>query len=301
MADVMERLRARFPEASGRSLRQWLRTGRVRVNGAVVRDGRHAAASTDTVSLGPPVSSVDFPRGLGRVYEDDAIIVVDKPPGLLTMATDREAHRTAYRMLWDYLAARRPPQRPFIVHRLDRETSGLLVFAKSPGAKRRLQAQFEARTVERVYVALVRGRVRDDAGTLRGALAEDEARRVRAVDHATGGRSRRGGVPRGSVKEAITHYGVLERRGDLTLLEIVLGTGRRRQIRVQLDALGHPIVGDAERGGHRDRRPRLLLHATRLGFVHPISGARVRFESPPPHVLRPRRTNTRTRPRQANG
>jgi 23S rRNA pseudouridine1911/1915/1917 synthase len=191
-------------------------------------------------------------------------------------------------MLWDYLAARRPPQRPFIVHRLDRETSGLLVFAKSPEAKRRLQTQFEARTVERVYVTLVRGRVRDDAGTLRGALAEDEARRVRAVGHATGGRLRRGGASRGSVKEAVTHYRVLERRGDLTLLEILLGTGRRRQIRVQLDALGHPIVGDAERAGHRDRRSRLLLHATRLGFVHPTSGARVRFESPPPGTLRPR-------------
>ncbi|MBI2525429.1 MAG: RluA family pseudouridine synthase [Candidatus Rokubacteria bacterium] len=264
---LLDRLRALFPEASTTSLHQWLRDGRVRVNGAVKRDGRAAVGARDRVGLGATASRMPFPAALRLVHEDADLLVIDKPPGLLTIATDRERERTAYRMLWSYLGAGRPPQRPFIVHRLDRETSGLLVVAKTPAAKRILQEQFEARSVERVYVALVEGRVREDHGTLVAQLAQDRGLRVRAA---------RDG------KEAITHYRVLERDAAVTLLELTLGTGRRQQIRVQLAGLGHPIVGDARHGSARSPIGRLCLHATRLGFVHPRSGAAMRFESPAP-------------------
>ena len=278
---LAERLRALFPEASGRSLRQWLAAGRVRVNDAIERDGRVPVAAGDAVTLGTPRPRVPFPAGLGLVHEDDALLVIDKPPGLLTIATERERDRTAYRLVWTHLASARPPRRPFIVHRLDRETSGLVVLAKSPAAKRHLQAQFEARTVERVYLALVEGRVAADAGTLAGRVVEDRAHRVHAV-RAVRARGMGRAGERG--KEAITHYRVLERRPDSTLLELTLGTGRRRQIRAQLAALGHPVVGDAEHGSQRGRG-RLWLHATRLGFVHPATGAPVLFESAPPPPL----------------
>lgn len=301
MGDLIERLRTQYPEASGRSIKQWLHAGRVRVDDTIVRDGRRSVAPTAAITLGPPLSPVEFPRPLGRIHEDDAIVVIDKPPGLLTIATDRDESRTAYRMLWDYLAAHRPPRRPFIVHRLDRDTSGLVVVAKSLAAKRRLQAQFKARTVERVYVALVRGRVGDDTGTLRGRLAEDRGRRVRQIDPSATRGVGRGNPPAGPVKEAVTHYRVLERRGDLTLLEIVLGTGRRRQIRVQLAALGHPIVGDVAPGNRPGQRSRLHLHATRLGFVHPTSGAWMRFESAPPAMLRRRASAAATPVRPPSG
>jgi 23S rRNA pseudouridine1911/1915/1917 synthase len=271
---LSERLRAVFPEASGRSLRQWLTSGRVRVNGAIARDGRVAVDAADAVTLGAPRPHVLFPAELGLVHEDDDLLVVDKPAGLLTIATERERERTAYRMVWTYLAGARPPRRPFIVHRLDRETSGLLVVAKAPAAKRHLQAQFEARTVERIYVALVEGRVAADRGTLSDRVVEDRSLRVRAVR----GRAGRAG------KEAITHYRVIGRRPDSTLLELTLGTGRRRQIRAQLAALGHPIVGDGEHGSQRGRG-RLWLHAARLGFTHPATGAPVSFESAPPPAL----------------
>lgn len=264
---LLDRLRALFPEASTTSLRQWLRDGRVRVSGAVVRDGRATVGARDAVALGATASRMPFPAALRLVHEDADLLVIDKPPGLLTIATEREKERTAYRMLWSYLGAGRPPQRPFIVHRLDRETSGLLVVAKTPAAKRILQEQFEARAVERVYVALVEGRVRHDRGTLVARLAQDRALRVRAA--------REG-------KEAITHYRVLERRREATLLELTLGTGRRQQIRVQLAGLGHPVVGDAPHGSARNPIGRLCLHAIRLGFVHPRSGTPMRFESPPP-------------------
>ncbi len=269
-ATLSARLRALFPEASGRSLKQWLESGRIELNGRVCRDGRIMVNARDRVVLGTR-GRVPFPRGLGLVHEDAAMVVVDKQPGLLSMATERERERTAYRLLWDYLAAQRPRARPFIVHRLDRETSGLLVFAKSEATKGNLQAQFEARTVERVYVALVRGKVRREAGTLESRLVEDKSLRV----HPTSG-------PDG--KTAITSYRVIEYGQDTTLLELSLGTGRRRQIRVQLAAIGHPIVGDREHGGPSGPFRRLCLHAKRLGFVHPTTGKPMRFDSAAPEA-----------------
>lgn len=269
-ATLSARLRTLFPEASGRSLKQWLESGRIELNGRVCRDGRIMVGARDRVVLGTR-GRVPFPRGLGLVHEDAAMVVVDKQPGLLSMATERERERTAYRLLWDYLAAQRPRARPFIVHRLDRETSGLLVFAKSEATKRSLQAQFEARTVERVYVALVRGKVRREAGTLESRLVEDKSLRV----HPTSG-------PEG--KTAITSYRVIGHGQDTTLLELSLGTGRRRQIRVQLAAIGHPIVGDREHGGPSGPFRRLCLHAKRLGFVHPTTGKPMRFDSAAPEA-----------------
>ena len=265
---LAERLRALYPEASGRSLKQWLESGRIELNGRVCRDGRIMVGARDRVVLGTR-GRVPFPRGLGLVHEDAAMVVVDKQPGLLSMATERERERTAYRLLWDYLVAKHGAKqtRPFIVHRLDRETSGLLVFAKSESVKRTLQAQFEARTVERVYRALVEGRPAREQGTLESRLAEDRMLRVRSGE-------------RGRV--AITHYRVLATRREHSLLELRLGTGRRHQIRVQLAESGWPIVGDVTHGGPRTGAGRLCLHATRLGFDHPVTGARVVFESAPP-------------------
>jgi 23S rRNA pseudouridine1911/1915/1917 synthase len=239
----------------------------VRVDGEVVRRGDVDLASGARVMLGAP--AVAFPPALRRVHEDDDLIVIDKPAGLLTIATERERERTAYRMLADYVAAQRSGARIFIVHRLDRETSGLLVFARSAAVKRALQAQFEARSVERVYVAVVDGRVAAEAGTLRMRVSEDSrGLRVRAT---LGGPGR----------EAITHYRVLDRRARSTLLELRLETGRRGQIRAQLAAVGHPITGDAAHGSARDPVGRVCLHATRLGILTG-TGRALTFDSPVP-------------------
>jgi 23S rRNA pseudouridine1911/1915/1917 synthase len=268
-ATLRGRLRALFPGASGRRLKQWLEHGRVRVNGRVVRRGDTAVGPGDRVELGasPPPP---FPAPLQLLHEDAAVLVVDKPPGLLTIADAGERQRTAYRLLRDWLDAR-DAGRVFVVHRLDRETSGLLVFARSPAAKLALQAQFRARTPERGYVARVEGVVRASSGTLASRLSQDRSLRVRPVE---GGQGR----------EAITRYRVLARGPDTTLLELTLVTGRRGQIRAQLAALGHPVVGDRAYGSRTDPLRRLGLHATRLGFVHP-DGRRVVFESPPPPGL----------------
>ena len=263
---LAERLRSLYPDASRRSIKSWLEAGRVRVNGVVARRGGVAVRPDDRVQLGaaPPAP---FPPELRLVHEDDHILVVDKPPGLLTIATEHQRERTTYRLLRDWMSTR--GGRVFIVHRLDRETSGLLVFAKSFPAKRKLQTQFEARRPERVYLARVEGVVREAEGTLTSRLQEDRSLRVRSSA------GRRAG------KEAITRYRVRDRFGDATLLEISLVTGRRGQIRAQLAALGHPIVGDRPYGSRRDPWRRVCLHATRLGFIHP-NGRRVTFESRAP-------------------
>jgi 23S rRNA pseudouridine1911/1915/1917 synthase len=246
-------------------MRDWLAAGRVRVDGVVVRRGDAEIGVDARVTVGAAAPA--FPSALRLVHEDADLLVVDKPSGLLTVATERERRRTAYRMLSDYVAAQGRAARVFIVHRLDRETSGLLVFAKSAAVKRHLQAQFAARAVERGYVAVVEGRVRDDHGTLRDRVVEDPTTlRVRI---GPGGR------------EAITEYRVRERRARSTVLELRLRTGRRGQIRAQLAALGHPIVGDGAFGAQTDPRRRLCLHAAVLGFTD-AGGRRLRFTSEAP-------------------
>jgi pseudouridine synthase, RluA family len=280
MTTLAERLHTDFPGSSGRSVKQWLSAGRVRVNAEVVRDPRTLVAPGDRVTLGPgvvdPAHPAVLPLGLAIVHEDRHLVVIEKPPGLLTIATEKERERTAYRLLWDLLGRHRPVARPFIVHRLDRETSGLLVVAKTPGAKTALQTQFAARTVDRGYVAVVEGVMRKDTRTLVDRVEEDAAYRVRIARS-----GRRGG------REAITRYRVRERGRNATLIDIALGTGRRHQIRVQLAAIGHPVVGDVQHGSWRDPLRRVCLHASVLGFVHPGTGEPARFESPaPPAFLR---------------
>ncbi len=239
----------------------------MRVNGEVVRRGDDPVDDADRVELGAPPPPA-FPSALRRIFEDDDIVVIEKPPGLLTIATEHEREKTAYRMLADYVAGQ-PGRRLFIVHRLDRETSGVLVFAKSPGAKRALQAQFQARTVDRGYVAVVEGRLKQPSGVLKSRLKVDRSLRVRPTRRRDQG------------KEAITSYRVIEQRKDSSVVELSLMTGRRGQIRAQLAALGNPIVGDEAYGSRRDPLRRVCLHATRLGFIGP-GNRRVTFDSPPP-------------------
>jgi 23S rRNA pseudouridine1911/1915/1917 synthase len=276
MMRLGDRLTRMFPEASRRSIKHWLESGRVRVDGEVVRRGNAEVRPASRVALGePPPPELAPPLRL--VHADDDVIVIEKPPGLLTISTESERERTAYRLVSAWARATRGDGRSgqpvFIVHRLDRETSGLIVFARTGAAKRALQEQFERRGVQRIYVAVVDGRVATDRGTLRDRLETDESLRVRPTRRRHGAR------------EAITHYRVIERRAESTVLELSLETGRRGQIRAQLAALGHPITGDARYGSRRDPARRVCLHATRLGFTHPRGGA-VRYESPVPPPFR---------------
>ena len=204
------------------------------------------------------------------VYEDDAVIVVEKPAGLLTMATDKEKSRTVYALLRESANRKRPAEKIFIVHRLDREASGLLVFAKTIEAKERLQDQFKDHSAGRKYVAVVEGRVSPEKFTIQSYLAENAAFRVYSTKKKALG------------KIAITHVRVIRTNPNASLIEVRLETGRKHQIRVHLAERGHPIVGDKMYGSGLNRLRRLALHAAELGFRHPVTGQVMRFEAPVP-------------------
>ncbi len=201
------------------------------------------------------------------IFEDDNIVVADKPEGLLTMATDTEKTKTAYALLRAYLNAKRPAEKLFIVHRLDREASGLLVFAKTITAKEKLQDQFKDHSAGRKYVALVEGRIEKSDFTIRSFLAENSAYRVYSTKKTKLG------------KLAVTHVHVLKRNPTTTLIEVRLETGRKHQIRVHLAENGHPIVGDKNYGSRTNPFRRLALHAARLEFAHPGTGKLMKFDS----------------------
>ncbi len=206
-------------------------------------------------------------------FEDRDLIVVDKPAGLLTVATEREKDRTLYALVREYLMRRRPPERMYIVHRLDREASGLLVFAKSEAAKQALQRQFEEHAAGRTYLAVTENRMAQDRYTFQSYLAETTAFRCYLTDDPSKG------------KWAVTHVEVLRRSARRTLVQVHLETGRKHQIRVHLAQAGYPLVGDTVYGNGVSPIRRLALHAFRLAFKHPTTGESVEFESQPPAAL----------------
>jgi 23S rRNA pseudouridine1911/1915/1917 synthase len=201
------------------------------------------------------------------LFEDATLIVVDKPAGLLTMATDTEKSRTVYAALRAMLNNRKRPEKLFIVHRLDREASGLLVFAKTMEVKQGLQEQFKDHSAGRRYVAVVEGQVKKDDFSIRSLLAENAAYRVYSTTNKKIG------------KPAVTHVHVVKRNPKTTVLEVRLETGRKHQIRLHLAEQGHPIVGDRSYGTRFNPIRRLALHGEQLDFKHPVTGKSMSFTS----------------------
>ena len=251
-----------------------LSLGRVRINGAVCKISSRSVGPDDKVSLGERTTPAKVAPGLEIVYEDKHLLVIQKPAGLLTVATPHERDHTVFVYLQRYLKRRDPRNGLFVVHRLDRFVSGLLVFAKSVRVKERLQELFGKHDVDRRYWAIVEGRVGKERGTIRSRLVEGESKRMRSARGETGG------------KEAVTHFRVLRRFPTVTVLEITLETGRKNQIRVHLSEAGHPVVGDRAYGSEQNPLGRMGLHAFRLGFLHPEEGIPMMFESEPPVEFR---------------
>jgi len=208
-----------------------------------------------------------FSKDVSILYEDSDILAVVKPSGLLTMGTEREKSRTLYAILTDYVRKgySKSPKRIFIVHRLDRDTSGILIFAKSMEAKMRLQGQWEE--TEKKYIAVVHGRCKKTEGTITTYLTENKACAVFSTTDATKG------------KLSHTAYKVLKDTKDFSLLEVNLLTGRKHQIRVHLAEIGHPVVGDKKYGKEKETYKHLALHAKSISFIHPFSGERLTFET----------------------
>jgi 23S rRNA pseudouridine1911/1915/1917 synthase len=291
---VGKRLDAAVAEVEGdlsrTQIRRMIGSGSVRVSGARVKPAHRLRLGEHVEGTVPPPEPCELaPEAipLDVVYEDSSVIVVDKPAGLVVHPAAGHRAGTLVHALLHHCADLQgvgDALRPGIVHRLDKDTSGLIVAAKTHAAHRSLVAQFQAHTVDREYLALVRGAPKEQSGSIDAPIGRHPSDRKRYT--ADGRLTRRSRVAR----RAVTHWRVERRLGELTLLRVRLETGRTHQIRVHLASVGLPVAGDPVYGGGRRAAARLglrrqALHAARLGFDHPVSGQRLLFESGLPDDL----------------
>lgn len=267
-------LTAHFPNQSRTRLKEWIKDGHVRVDGALARPS-HPLRGGETVEVEPaappPLRAAPEDLPLDVIYEDGDLIVVNKPAGMSVHPGAGRASGTLVNALlhhFETLSAVGGELRPGIVHRLDKDTSGVLVVARNDTAHRRLAAQFAARQVEKVYVALVEGVLKRDEGRIEKPIERDPVRRVRMTARTGAGRA------------AVTEYRVLQRFRKHTYVEVRIGTGRTHQIRVHMASIGHPVAGDRLYGARAAACGRFFLHARRIAFRHPATGAPVTFEAP---------------------
>jgi len=257
-------------------VRQLLKHRVISVNNRVVTGHDCQLSAGDIVSMEAkpqPGQDILEQYGIAIVYEDDAVMVINKPTGLLTIATETEKKETAYYLLNAYFKERNAsrPDRIFIVHRLDRETSGLIVFAKDEAAKKKLQKDWN--DAEKKYYAVVEGVPKNPEGKLESYLVETKSFKVYSAAEAD------------ETRHAITRYKVLKSDKTHALLDVVLETGRKHQIRVHLSDMGCPVVGDKKYGAVTNPIRRVALHAYSLSFLHPVSRKRMHFTTPLPKAF----------------
>jgi len=267
---------AAWPETKKKQVRAWLKFGAVAVNDRIVTQFDHPLKPGDQVTLhrrGMAAPETKITGGIRIRHEDADLLVIEKPAGLLSIASAAEDEKTAYALLTNHVRRGHPRgrERVWIVHRLDRETSGVMVFAKNEAAKIALQKSWDA--AEKKYFAVVEGTPPHDSGTLEAWLDESNPLKVYV-----GGRGPQ-------MRHATLHYRVAKKGKATTLLEVTLETGRRNQIRVQLAHAGCPIVGDRKYGAQTNPSKRVALHACSLRFPHPTTQKPLRFESPLPGDL----------------
>jgi 23S rRNA pseudouridine1911/1915/1917 synthase len=274
-AGLLEFLLGAFPDRSRAKIKALLERRSVAVNGKMITQFDHPLRSGDrvAVSRGPAPDAVPL-RGIDIVFEDEHLIVIDKAAGLLSVATETEKEKTAYAYLTARARRTAVRNRVFVVHRLDRETSGLIMFAKSERVRDALQVNWKGIVHERVYVAVVEGAVKGDEGTIESRILENRAHNVYSDPVGAEG------------KDAVTHYRVLNRTGGYSLIEIRLDTGRKNQIRVHMKDVGHCVIGDSKYGASKNPIKRLGLHAFKLGFTHPVTGVEISLTSPLPGSFR---------------
>ncbi len=240
-----------------------LSSGRIYVDGKLVKQHDYVVKKGQTIEVSseplPPRKPIPLQqKRLKILYEDEWYVAIDKPAGLLSIATEKEKDRTAYHMLRAQLQTTAPYLKLFVVHRLDRETSGVLLFEKSDEANRAMQEDWSTQVQRRAYLAVVQGQVQAEQGQWEHALKENKEGEVYVVKTETE-----------EAKIAITHFRTLRTNQQYSLLELTLDTGRKHQIRVQASISGHPVIGDRKYGGHEDPLHRMGLHASELTFAHP--------------------------------
>lgn len=266
---ALDFLLANVKGKSRNAVKNLLTHRQVLVDGAVVTRHDTPLLPGQRVVILPPGAPAPADLPFPICYEDDWLLAIEKPAGLLAVASDAERQRTAYRMVLEHQRAKDEGAQLHVVHRLDQDTSGLLLFAKSREIREQLQNDWETAVQERVYAAVVSGAPKEREGVVRSFLKETKTHLVYSTND-----------PRG--KEAITEYQVKKSANGYSLLELYLHTGRKNQIRVHMKDLGCPVVGDRKYGGEKSPIGRLCLHASRLTFTHPVTGETVSLASRKP-------------------
>ncbi len=274
LISLLDFLQRRYPDSSKTTLRKMLQNDRVTVNGVIERVGSRQISPGDKVASGNDAERRTLDKRVSILFEDDDLLVINKAAGILSVPSSHDRSESVEEILNRYLRGSIHDIRVQHVHRLDRDSSGLLVFAKSSWIHERMQELFAAHEIDRLYVAIVHGKLATPRGSFRSTLAEDRTGKMRSIADASEG------------KQAVTHYTVRAAGEKFSMLDVTLETGRRNQIRVHFSEAGHPLIGDDMYGkGLEDPLGRLALHAKLLGFVHPRTGKKQRFDSPVPQAF----------------
>lgn len=268
-APLLEFLLERVSGQSRNSVKHLLSRNQVLVDGVPQRQFDHQLSPGQQVELLPPSAGPSLPFPV--LYEDDGLLVIHKPAGLLSVATETEKRHTAYRLVSDYLRGRDPQVRLFVVHRLDRDTSGVLLFTKDEMLKHTLQDDWNRLVQKRGYWAIAEGTDLPPEGTFRSILTENRLHRVYSSK---------------SGKDSVTHYKVISRRKGYSLLDVTIDTGRKNQIRAHLSEAGCPVAGDIKYNASTDPMGRLALHAYELALIDPRSGKKLAFTADAPFSFR---------------
>ena len=273
-APLMDFLIVNLPHKNRNNIKSLLRNKQVSVDDHLVSQFNHLLVSGQRVKISGNRNRMEQKfREFTIVFEDENLIVIDKSAGLLSIATKNEKRNTAYSLLSDYVKKDNFDNKIFIVHRLDRETSGLMVFSKNEEVKKILQENWDETVIEKTYVAVVEGAVNKREGTIVSYLFEDKVFRMHSSDN-----------PKKGLK-AITHFSLVKANKNYSLLKINIETGRKNQIRVHMQKMGHCIVGDKKYGATSNPIRRMGLHAQKLVFNHPVSGEILNFETKIPAMF----------------
>lgn len=268
--ELMKYLIENLKKQSRTNIKTLLTKEQVLVNGLVQTKYNYLLNENDTVVIDWNKNRNDkTPKGIKIVFEDKDIIAVEKESGILSISTDsKKKERTVYSLLMDYIKMRNKKDRVFIVHRLDRDTSGIMIFAKNEKSKEELQNNWKELVEEREYAVIVEGKLKETKGQIKSFLKENKAFVTYSVkDDRDGG------------KLAITNYKVEKSKGKFTYLKASLETGRKNQIRVHMSDIGHPVIGDKKYGSQSNPIKRLGLHAHTLKLKHPTTGDKLTFVS----------------------
>lgn len=268
---LIEEIAKKLTDHKRNSIKTLLKYGHIAINSTPITQFDTEVKKGDKLSVNFTRPFVVFyNRRIKLVYEDDDIIVINKSNGILSVSTDNKKDGTAYSIMRDYLKKKDPRLKLFIIHRLDRDTSGLMMMAKNIEAKETMQHNWNNMVLNRKYVAVVEGKVEQEEGTIRSYLAQTSQHEMYSTDNPEEGQL------------AITRYKRLKTGNGYSLMELELDTGRKNQIRVHMKDLGHPIAGDKRYGAKTSPIHRLALHARTLHFVHPITRKEMLFETPVP-------------------